>query len=368
MSAARVLVVTVVHDPRDARIYERQIRALLDAGDQITFAAPFSGYGVHPPHDVTAEDLPRASGRSRAVAIVEARRLLRRLGPQHDAVILHDPELLVAAAGFRHRVLVWDVHEDTAAALSLKAWLPESARPLVRRGVAALESCAERHRRLLLAEPGYSVRFRSAHPVVPNTSRVPSSVTPPDTRQAVYLGRVSVERGGLDLVEVGRLLVPHGCSLVIMGPADERMRPHLESARDAGWIDWNGFVDNDRALSRVEGSVAGLSLLHDEPNYRHSMPTKVIEYMARGIPVITTPLPRAVELVQAAESGLVVPFNDPRAAAYAVVSLLGDAALRHRLGSFGHRYASENTNWDVDGPAFVELLHRWISEAAESRG
>ena len=368
MSAARVLVVTVVHDPRDARIYERQIRALLEAGDQVTFAAPFSGYGVAPPSDVLAEDLPRASGRSRAVAIVEAGRLLHRLGRQHDAVILHDPELLVAAAGFRHRVLVWDVHEDTAAALSLKAWLPESARPLVRRGVAALEARAERHRRLMLAEPGYAARFRTAHPVVPNTSRVPSTVAQPDTRQAVYLGRVSVERGGLDLIEVGRLLVPQKCSLVIMGPADERMRPHLESARDAGWIDWSGFVDNDRALRRLEGSAAGLSLLHDEPNYRHSMPTKVVEYMARGIPVITTPLPLANELVQAADSGLVVPFNDPPAAADAVVRLLGDSALRHRLGAAGHRFASQNTNWEVDGPAFVELLHGWISEAVTRPG
>ena len=42
------------------------------------------------------------------------------------------------------------------------------------------------------------------------------------------------------------------------------------------------------------------------------MPTKVVEYMAHGVPVITTPLPLAVELVQNADCGFVVPFGDVR--------------------------------------------------------
>ena len=43
-------------------------------------------------------------------------------------------------------------------------------------------------------------------------------------------------------------------------------------------------MPNADALRLVEGSLAGLSLLQDEENFRHSMPTKVAEYMARGVP------------------------------------------------------------------------------------
>ena len=60
----------------------------------------------------------------------------------------------------------------------------------------------------------------------------------------------------------------------------------------------------------VDGALAGLSLLQDEANFRHSLPTKVVEYMARGVPVVTTPLPRAAELATAHECGFVVPFGD----------------------------------------------------------
>ncbi|HEX4829649.1 MAG TPA: glycosyl transferase, partial [Trebonia sp.] len=42
----RVLVCTAVHHPADARIYFRQIRALLDAGHQVTYIAPWSEPGA----------------------------------------------------------------------------------------------------------------------------------------------------------------------------------------------------------------------------------------------------------------------------------------------------------------------------------
>ena len=41
----RVLVVTVVHDPEDARIRHREREALIAAGVQVTYAAPVTGYG-----------------------------------------------------------------------------------------------------------------------------------------------------------------------------------------------------------------------------------------------------------------------------------------------------------------------------------
>jgi len=362
---ASILVVTVVHDPRDARIMQRQIRALLSAGDHVTFAAPFADYGVTPPLEVTSVNLPRAIGRRRGAALREARRTIARLGPRHDAVLLHDPELLVAAAGNDHPVVVWDVHEDTAAALALKSWLPSAARPAVASAVSGLESRAESRHHLLLAEERYRDRFEHAHPVVPNSTPVPDRVPPPERPEAVYVGRVSVERGGLDLIEVGRLLADRGVTVVVIGNGDDRMRGPLAEAHECGWITWEGFLPNDAALRRVEGSSAGLSLLHDQPNYRHSMPTKVAEYLARGVPVVTTPLPLAERLVLESGGGVVVPFGDPQAAAEAVIALVNDPERRRAMGASGHEYALRELNWNVDGPRFVAQLHAWIDESRQ---
>jgi glycosyltransferase involved in cell wall biosynthesis len=361
----RVVVCTIVHHPADARIYHRQIRALLEAGHQVTYIAPaatgnFSAERTGP--QLLLIPVPRAVGRNRLGALRAARRELARHAPAADLLLIHDPELLLALPPRRKRPpTVWDVHEDTAAALSTKAWLPRPLRPPAAAAVHAAERLAKRRIHLILAEQGYVPRFSRAHPVVPNTTYVPETAAPPDPadQRVVYVGHLSPDRGVAEMIEVAALLRPHGITVELIGPADARARAMIESAQAQGLIRWPGFVPNDQAMRKVDGALAGLSLLLDEPNFRHSMPTKVVEYMARGVPVVTTPLPAATDLVTRYECGFVVPFGDPRAAADAVLQLAGDASLRAKMGSRGHEAARSSLGWPADARAFVAQLEAW---------
>lgn len=357
----RLLVLTVVHDPRDARIRARQIAALQAAGHEVVYAAPFRDYGVTPPKGLEAYDVARAAGRRRVGALREARRLVRRLAPRLDLVLLHDPELVVATAGLGDRVpLVWDVHEDTVAAFADKPWLPALLRPAAARAVRGLERWAERRRHLLLAEDSYQARFARPHPVVPNTPRVPPTAPPPGDDAVVYVGRLSRLRGAAELIEVGRRLAGE-VAVRLIGTADADVRPQLEQAHARGVVEWRGFVPNEEALAEVAGAIAGLSLLADHPNYRGSLPTKVLEYLSRGTPVVTTPLEVAREVVERYDAGVVVPFGDVEATVGAVRRLAADPALRRRMGAAGHAGVLADHNWDVDGPRFVSQLEAWAS-------
>jgi glycosyltransferase involved in cell wall biosynthesis len=372
-----VVVCTVVHHPADARIYFRQIRALLDAGHRVTYIAPFGEAGAPglPPEravaSVTAVTIPRAAGRRRLGALRAARAALARHAPGADLLLVHDPELLLVLPPRKKRPpTVWDVHEDTAAALTTKAWLPGFLRPAAAGGVRFAERLAERRLHLILAEHGYRARFRRPHPVVPNTTYVPGTAAPPSgPRRVVYVGHISPDRGSAEMVSLARLLAPHGISVELIGPADAAARAHIEAAGDL--VNWHGFVPNEQALRLAEGALAGLSLLHDEANFAHSMPTKVVEYMARGVPVITTPLPLAAGLVQDAGCGFVVGFGDVRAAADAVLKLDGDPGLRAAMGARGHEAARKSLGWPADARAFVTQLEAWARKpsriAAPSR-
>jgi glycosyltransferase involved in cell wall biosynthesis len=83
--------------------------------------------------------------------------------------------------------------------------------------------------------------------------------------------------------------------------------------------------------------------------------------MARGVPVVTTPLPLAVELVDAGECGFTVPFNDPAAAAEAVLKLDADPDLRAKMGLRAHDYALGNLAWPPHAAAFVAQLETWAA-------
>jgi glycosyltransferase involved in cell wall biosynthesis len=362
-----VVVCTIVHHPQDARIYHRQIRALLDAGHEVTYLAPGNSTDPLNPEDTASErtvphlqitSLPRASGRHRLGALLAARRQLTRYAATADLVLLHDPELLLALPRVKRPATVWDVHEDTAAALRTKPWLPRPLRPPTALAVHAAERIAERRLHLILAEKGYVSRFRKPHPVVPNTTYVPDTPAPPgDGRRVVYVGHLSPDRGAAEMVELARLLRPHGITVDLIGPADARARALIEASP----VHWHGFVPNDEAMRLTDGALAGLSLLHDEPNFRHSLPTKVVEYMARGVPVVTTPLPAAADLARAHDCGFVVPFRDPQAAADAILTLDADPALRAEMGKRGHAAARESLGWPADAKEFVAQLEAWAA-------
>jgi glycosyltransferase involved in cell wall biosynthesis len=353
----RALVVTVVHTPEDARIRRRQITALLEAGWEVTFAAPWSAFGVEPDPRLGAVDVPRAAGRRRLRSLRAARQVVRRLAADHDVVLVHDPDLYPLAWLRTGTPVVVDVHEDTAAALIDRPWLPGVLRRPVAGVVRWLEHRLEHRAPLLLAEDGYAPRFRGQHTVVPNLPPVPTSLPAPGERaRAVYVGRVSVQRGADELLTVGRLLATEGIELDVVGPADAEVEAGLRRATEAGVLRWHGFRPNDAALRLVDGALAGLSLLHDVPNYRVSAPTKVYEYLARGVPVVTTPLPLPADIVRSNDVGAVVGFGDAVAAAGAVIALRDDPARRRELGVRAHTLARERYDWGVAGPAFVAHL------------
>jgi glycosyltransferase involved in cell wall biosynthesis len=371
-----VVVCTVVHHPADARIFYREIQALLDAGHDVTYIAPHGesaapvrdenqGQSQDPGNSERARGnldlvtIPRASGRRRTGALRAARTAMAEQAAGADLLLVHDPELLLVLPPKDKRPpTVWDVHEDTAAALTTKAWLPDWLRPAAAEGVKRAEQLAERRLHLILAEHGYNARFAAEHPVVPNTTNVPATAAPPSgPRRVVYVGWISPDRGSAEMVELGRLLKPHGIAVELIGQADAAARAHIEAGGDA--VRWHGFVPNADALRLVEGSLAGLSLLQNEANFRHSMPTKVAEYMGRGVPVVTTPLPLAVELVEAGDCGFVVPFNDPQGAADAILKLDTDPGLRVEMGLRAHEYALRNLAWPPHAAAFVAQLEAW---------
>ncbi len=364
----RLLVVTVVHRPDDARILHRQIALLSAEGYRITYAAPWRASGVVPPEGLATRDLPRASGRDRLAALLAARDLLREEAAGHDLVLLHDPELLIAlrlAGVSRVPPVVWDVHEDTAVALGDREWVPSPLRRLLAWAVRRLERWAERNVHLILAEDGYRARFRRTHPVVRNhpwASQRPDptlAVTPDEPPRVVYLGRISRGRGIDTVLELGRAL-GDTARVELIGPVDRGLEVELEAAVAEGIVGWRGFIPNDRLAEVLAGASIGLSLLSDDPNYRVSMPTKVVEYLAHGVPVVATPLAAVTALLEEEGGGLLVPFGDIDATVLAVRRILGEPGLHARLSEEG-RVAAARRTWEVEGGRLASTLRTWAT-------
>jgi glycosyltransferase involved in cell wall biosynthesis len=70
---------------------------------------------------------------------------------------------------------------------------------------------------------------------------------------------------------------------------------------------------------------------------REGLPNSILEAMALGLPVVTTDVAGAKELVCDGQTGFVLPQRDVQGIAQAMCNLAGDATLRQRLGQAGRQ-------------------------------
>jgi glycosyltransferase involved in cell wall biosynthesis len=291
-----VLVVTTVHWPDDTRIRERLIRTLA-ADFDVFYAARTPG-----PSDKSGLRFIELRG-GRLRRILQAFFLC--LQPTWNVLVLHDPENVptgLLARLVRRKPVVFDVHEDIPATALSRDWVPGWLRRPMASLLAWLLRRAERSLEITLAEPGYEKLFESTHSVFqnfPDTSLYPDPVKS-GNGEVVYLGDVTLERGADLAVDVcARLNYP----LNFVGRATDEVRLLLiRKSGERSGLRFEGLLPNPDALEIVGRASVGLSPLRDIPNYRDSQPTKILEYLALGIPVVASDLPGTRSLVDGLDS------------------------------------------------------------------
>lgn len=319
----RLLVVSPVHPSDDPRIRHKLIRTLQDEWD-VTFAGsgrgPVDQEGIRW-HEITGGRLTRW---------FRSARLL--LGRSYDVASVHDPELLPAAivASLLGRTVVFDVHENVPGQLRTKAWIPALARRPLAWIAGRLLRVAESRMEITLAEAGYAELFVGTHPVFPNYlagDPQPLADANPDTG-VVYLGDVTEARGLAVAVEaaaaagVGAFTIMGRCS-----PDFQRELSEIAAGSNLT-LKFRGFVTPDEALRVTAAGLLGLSPLLDSPNYRESLPTKVLEYLAVGIPTLGSDLPGTREVVGGKPGVVLVPPGDVGAWSDAIRRAIDNDDLR----------------------------------------
>jgi glycosyltransferase involved in cell wall biosynthesis len=188
-------------------------------------------------------------------------------------------------------------------------------------------------------------RALGAHDVriVPTGVDIPADVVPPDEPPHVlYVGRLSEEKGVLELAAAARDL-----PLVVAGAG------HLAS-RVPGLVgpvpprELGGYYDR--------ASVVAV------PSRREGYGLTAREAMAHGRPVVASAVGGLLEAIDDGVTGVLVPPRDVAALREALEDLLVDAAKRKRLGAAARAYAVEHFSREAE----VEALLAVYAEALSS--
>jgi glycosyltransferase involved in cell wall biosynthesis len=284
---------------------------------------------------------------------------------------LHDPELLWVGAllrlrGFR---VIYDVHEDVPKQILSKPWIPPWARPAVARAVAAVEHLVPRVvDGIVAATPSIARKFPAGKTVV--VQNFPEAhflridgAAPPLAERAdafVYTGGLMAVQGVREMAQAFALL-PDGMTGTVAGTFHT---PELEAeiAATPGWrrVRYLGRVPRPDVARAIDRARAGIVLNHPTPNYVDAYPTKMFEYMARGLPVVCSNFPLWEGIVTSADCGIAVDPRSPAAIAAAIRRLNDEPELARRLGENGRRAIAERYNWEAELRK-LEALYRAVA-------
>lgn len=176
----------------------------------------------------------------------------------------------------------------------------------------------------------------------------------------LFLGLICEAKGTFDLLATVPTVLSRvpDARFVIAGNGEvDRLRAEAERLGVADRVTIPGWIRGDDKLKAL--ADAGVLCL---PSYAEGLPVCVLEAMACGLPVVSTPIAGIPEAVRDGRTGYLVPPGDRAALADRLVRLLADDGLRRRMGERGLALARQRFDRDV---VVRELKDIWSTAARE---
>ena len=298
----RLTLLSTAHDLADARIH--RISAALARAD-VDHALVALGESRSGPS--TADHIRPLTRRG-----VWGRLWRALTAPWHcsGALMVIDPEAVPAAfvaTRIRRRPLIVDVHEAYAKVARDRRWARGPLRLIARSAARFALSLAGRAELTSVADDHLAPMTARRRLVVRNLPRLNEfeAATRAATPRAIYIGDVRPSRGLFTMLDA--VALAPGWELDIVGNLAEvspsTVTDYLRRAGIDDRVRLHGRLPPTDAWALAQGAWCGLALLQDTPAYREALPTKVYEYLASGIPVLASNLPRVGDLLRRVDAG-----------------------------------------------------------------
>jgi glycosyltransferase involved in cell wall biosynthesis len=187
-------------------------------------------------------------------------------------------------------------------------------------------------------------------------------------RVVLYLGRIARSRRSDFLLDVAALLRVQEprMLLVIAGdaPSDDEMAWMRAEIARRGLHDHvllTGWLPQRAALGYAVRAEVGLSPIPRGTLFDVSSPTKLVEYLALGIPSVANDIPDQKRVIEESGAGLCVPM-EPAPFAAAVLQLLNDELLAAEFALRGPPYVRSRRSYDILGNNVAKIYNKILME------
>jgi glycosyltransferase involved in cell wall biosynthesis len=188
----------------------------------------------------------------------------------------------------------------------------------------------------------------------------------------ISIGRLIEKKGFADLIGACALLQTRGrqfaCRIIGEGPLEESLRAQITAHGLERWVELTGPQSQaEIAAQLAHATVFVLPCTREADGGMDNLPTVIMEAMAAGLPVISTPLGGIPEMVEDGVNGELVREHDPAGIATALERLLDDPERARRLGDRGREIAREKFSIETNAKQLREIFATGIPARNSSR-
>jgi glycosyltransferase involved in cell wall biosynthesis len=360
---SKVCIISTVHNALDNRIFYREACSLNKAGYEVTLIAV---------HD-QSETL-------QGIRLIPLKRLKRfhrpilwwnvlktALATKADIFHIHDPELLFISPLLRllsGQPVIYDIHESVADFIEIKDDIPFVIRFIFSRIFRWLEpACAYFQSGLIFADDQIAQSFSHIHrpkvtlfnyPLQSFLEIATQSTNRFDVNQhtVLYLGGLKRNRGTVLMLDAFRIVVDEIplAHLFLVGPFapesfEHEIRSEIKIRNLTNSIAITGAVPFSKVHYYLSQASIGWIPFPPVAKYQKNIPTKLFEYMAYAIPVVSSNLTPIQPYIENRRTGFLVKADDPSAHAAAIIELLTDKSLSTSIGKNGQISVSKKYRW-----------------------
>lgn len=359
---------TTVHPRDDSRIRSKQVNTLAQhAHDEVAlFVQDGLGDEIDATFGYCVIDTGPRLGRLKRITIGAWRMISAVRKAKPEVAHFHDPELLPWALLLRLSGIkvVYDVHEDVPQQVSRSPVLPGWAKAALPPFVSLVEWVGARCiNGVVAASPTIADRFPAHKTVLVRNFPLLDELLPPAPtpmaerpKEFTYIGSISEDRNIYRMIEaVAR--VPGGRARLRLagGFASAETQRRAEQMPEWSSVTFDGWVSREGVASILADGRAGLVVLKPVAHEMLTLPIKLFEYMAAGMPVISSDFPLWREIVDGARCGTLIDPTNTDELIGAMQWMLDHPDEAQAMGERGRQAVVDKYNWDLEARTLLEL-------------
>jgi glycosyltransferase involved in cell wall biosynthesis len=172
------------------------------------------------------------------------------------------------------------------------------------------------------------------------------------------------ENRGLEELILSLKQLPEHYLLVLAGSglAINRLKQLTKEQGLENRISFTGLVPMEELAAITRTAFVGFSLDKSTSlNNYYSLPNKIFDYMAAGVPVIASDMPEVKQVIEGYKTGIIIPLVTPQNIANAVLQLEADTSL-YRQFAGNTKTAIKDLCWENECSGLLELYKRSLNK------